>query len=224
MVQSSTCIAELHLTRRMAAGAGPAGLTAALAIRAAVPGVKVTVLERAREMHPNGGNIGLVAGTLWKALRAIGPNVEQAVMDASLKRHTMITCAKDGSKRVPREVDARNVSWFDLQQALLSQLPDGIVKLKSAAQEVWRWRVALRTQYAHLAHDPCHNRARAGSVATRHRSRAHSTSSHITHQTGCEVCQVHSRGASHRLLPITCPSCRLFMHVPTVVPAGGCAR
>lgn len=119
------------------AGAGPAGLSAALAIRAAMPAVAITVLERARAMHPNGGNIGLIAGPLFKAFRAIGPNVEQAVLDASLVRHTMITCDKDGSNRKEmKNVNARNASWYDLQQALLSQLPEGIVQLGHGVQEV----------------------------------------------------------------------------------------
>jgi 2-polyprenyl-6-methoxyphenol hydroxylase-like FAD-dependent oxidoreductase len=126
----------VHEVDVLIAGAGPCGLTAALAIRKAAPHLTVQVLERAKEMKPCGGSIGIAFDNVWKAFDAIGENVTKAVRDASLQRTSFTTADMDGSNRNTKDLPTQVVSWHDLQQALLSQLPDGTVLLNSAVKEV----------------------------------------------------------------------------------------
>lgn len=125
------------------AGAGPCGLACALAIKATNPGLTVRVLERSRQMRPCGGNIGISSANTMTALGAIGPGVLEAFKGARVHRPKLTTGNKDGGDRLTREIEAYNVSWYDMQQALLSQLPEGTVQVASAVKTVRTSHLAL---------------------------------------------------------------------------------
>jgi 2-polyprenyl-6-methoxyphenol hydroxylase-like FAD-dependent oxidoreductase len=119
------------------AGAGPCGLTTALALRKACPELKIAVLERAKAFRPSGGNIGWLKGTLDKILGALGQEVADALESICMPRHVWTNADKTGQARKSQDILSFAISWFDMQQMLLSHLPDGIVRLNSAVQTVW---------------------------------------------------------------------------------------
>lgn len=117
-------------------GAGPGGLACALALQTACPGLSVRILERARQMRPCGGNMGITSPNVITAFRAIGEHVVRAFQAVCLRRSTLSTADWDGANKVMHAVPACNVSWFDLQQALLSLLPCDAVYLNSGVASV----------------------------------------------------------------------------------------
>jgi 2-polyprenyl-6-methoxyphenol hydroxylase-like FAD-dependent oxidoreductase len=130
----------------LVAGAGPCGLTTALALLKACPDLKVKVLERAKAFRPSGGNIGFIQETYAKTLGAIDQSVLDAVIAVRMPRTTFVKADKLNQEREVRDLTSYGVSWFDLQQALLSQLPEGIADLQSGVEQV-RPRVQIVTSH-----------------------------------------------------------------------------
>jgi len=117
-------------------GAGPGGLSAALAIKKASPTLSVRVYERARALRPSGGCIGISTPNAFDALGAMGSDVLSSVRAAGVDRRYFRTADMQGNVLSQRLVPSTIISWFELQGALLACLPPDVMQLHSAAQEV----------------------------------------------------------------------------------------
>lgn len=109
--------------RAVVVGAGIGGLAAAIALRRT--GWDVTVLERAPELEPLGAGITMWPNAL-RALQALGIDIEPVSVPAGegagLRNPSgRIVAASEG-------VQLRALHRGDLQNALLSALPDGTVR------------------------------------------------------------------------------------------------
>jgi len=127
-------------------GAGPAGLSAAIAIRQALPGVSVEVFEKAARFQPAGSviNLGVNAMKVYRAMDPSGGLYEKLVAAKAPSTFAAVwTLEGHEARRLwLEELDQANVAqygltsqrmaWFDFQTALRSHLPDDCVHVDHA--------------------------------------------------------------------------------------------
>lgn len=120
-------------------GAGPGGLSAALALLGA--GLRVTVVERAPAMVPVGAGLTLFPNGL-RALDRIDPGLGAAIADAGRECRVVwirddLGALRDESRPTLRErfgYGLVNLRWSDLTARLAARLPPGVLRLGVALQ------------------------------------------------------------------------------------------
>ncbi|QKX58373.1 uncharacterized protein TRUGW13939_05495 [Talaromyces rugulosus] len=113
-------------------GGGPAGLGAAIAL-SALPNVRITLYEKARELREVGAGIS-IGYNCWKVLELLGAaeDVRGHLQQNVLYRNGLsgeIKRVKPAPSSVPLKYRSRRVKRTRLQAALISKVPPGIIQL-----------------------------------------------------------------------------------------------
>lgn len=129
------------------AGGGPAGLAAALAVRAALPGVSVKVFEAASENREHGAGV-LMNINGWRALQSIAPAAVPILDEKARALVSMVWHDEAGNqlrKASPFDSEAsmaqfgyaqKIASWYDIRNTLYDLLPPGAVEFSSKIEKM----------------------------------------------------------------------------------------